>query len=158
MVTKNNNQDVLGKDLAGLYRITDGRCEDLDFAVLSRKVRGGLVNDLASVNGTDNAVQAVIHRIKTVRGELTALGHPDYGSRHHELIGRPNTEHNRNLAKLYILQALSAEPRIEKIHEARIQYDRVRSREQVEIILTLSFIGAQEPTNLIIPFNFEGGL
>ena len=48
-------------------------------------------------------------------GELAALGHPDYGSRHHELIGEPNVERTRNLIKLYVLQALRREPRIEKV-------------------------------------------
>ena len=101
--------DILGRDLMALYRVTDGRYEDLDLERKSHRVRGDLVNDLVTAEGTANAVQAVIHRINTVKGELTALGHPEYGSRHHELIGQPNTENNRNLVKLYILQALALE-------------------------------------------------
>ncbi len=98
--------DVLGRDLLAVYRSGDGRQENLDIVAEQ------------TVGGIDNAVQAVIHRIKTVAGELADLGHPDYGSRHHELIGRPNTEGNRNLVKLYILQALAREPRIEKVLKA----------------------------------------
>lgn len=147
--------DILGRDLKALYRVTDGRHEDLDFERKTHTVRGEPVSDLVTTEGVDNAVQAVIHRIKTAKGELADLGHPEYGSRHHELIGQPNTEHNRNLVKLYILQALAHEPRIEKIHKADIKFDRRRAPDRVEIALTLSFIGAQTPQNLVVPFSFE---
>jgi hypothetical protein len=148
--------DVLGRDLRAMYRVTDGRHEDLDLATADRTVRRALVTDVTAVTGVDNAVQAVVHRIKTVRGELTELGHPTYGSRHHELIGQPNTEHNRNLVKLYILQALSEEPRIEEVLEAAVVYDRRIARDRVQIDLTLTFIDAPRPANLVIPFSFEG--
>jgi phage baseplate assembly protein W len=132
--------DVLGRDLLALYRVTDGRHEDLDLVAEQ------------SVGGIDNAVQAVIHRIKTVSGELADVGHPDYGSRHHELIGQPNTEGNRNLVKLYILQALAREPRIEKVLKADVVADPQRDR--VTIALTLRFIGTPVPADLVVPFSF----
>lgn len=147
--------DVLGQDLMALYWVTDGRYEDLDLAREERRVRGELVSDLVTLDGVDNAVQAVIHRIKTVKGELADLGHPEYGSRHHELIGEPNNVRNRNLVKFYILQALAYEPRIEKIHRAAVIEDRGRAPDRVEVALTLSFIGVPVPQNLVIPFSFE---
>jgi phage baseplate assembly protein W len=148
--------DILGKDLKALYRVTDGRHEDLDYSRIPMTRSGKLEQDLAPVADVDNAVQAIIHRIKTARGELGDLGHPEYGSRHHELIGEPNSERNRNLVKLYILQALALEPRIEKILSAGIVYDRAVKPDQVEIDLTLTFIGTQVPVNLVIPFSFGG--
>ena len=150
--------DILGRDLAALYRVTDGRHEDVDVRLAEREARGEHLHDVALIDGIDNAVQAVIHRIKTVKGELAELGHPEYGSRHHELIGEPNSEHNRNLAKLYILQALAHEPRIARIHKAGIRFDRARAPDRVEIVLELSFIGAQRPANLVVPFSFSGAL
>ena len=132
--------DVIGRDLLASYRVTDGRHEDLD------------VVPEQTVGGIDNAVQSVIHRIKTVAGELADLGHPEYGSRHHELIGQPNTEGNRNLVKLYILQALAREPRIEKVLKASVDQDPQRDR--VTISLTLRFIGAPVPADLVVPFSF----
>ncbi len=72
-------------------------------------------HDFRIVSGRENLAQAVKIRLLTERGELAALGHPEFGSRLHELIGRPNTENTRNLVRLYIIEALSAEPRIEKI-------------------------------------------
>lgn len=148
--------DILGQDLKALYRVTDGRHEDLDYARKDHTSAGKSEQDLAPVAGVDNAVQAVIHRIMTARGELADLGHPEYGSRHHELIGKPNSENNRNLVKLYILQALALEPRIEKILSANIVYNRAVRPDQVEIDLKLTFIGAQVPLNLVIPFSFGG--
>ena len=150
------NADVLGRDLAALYRVTDGRHEDVDVRTRGREVRGEHLEDAALVAGVDNAVQAVIHRIKTHKGELADLGHPEYGSRHHELIGEPNSEHNRNLVKLYILQALAHEPRIEKIGKAQVRVDRARAPERVDILLELAFVGVQVAANLVIPFSFDG--
>lgn len=146
--------DILGRDLLAVYRVTDGRYEDLDFDRETKSARGQL-NDLLLAEGVSNAVQAVINRIKTVKGELDDLGHPEYGSRHHELIGQPNTENNRNLVKLYIIQALGYEARIEKIHRADIVFDHQRAPDRVDISLTFSFIGVPQPHNLVIPFSFE---
>jgi len=75
--------------------------------------RPGRSLDLDVVDGRDNLAQAVIIRLLTPRGELAPLGHPEYGSRLHELIGRENTETTRNLVKLFILEALQLEPRIQ---------------------------------------------
>jgi phage baseplate assembly protein W len=75
--------------------------------------RTGRVRDLDVVSGRSNLAQAVVMRLLTPRGELEPLGHPEYGSRLHELIGRENTDTTRNLVKLFILEALQREPRIE---------------------------------------------
>jgi phage baseplate assembly protein W len=75
--------------------------------------RPGVALDLDVVAGRANLAQAIIVRLLTPRGELAPLGHPEYGSRLHELVGRENTETTRNLAKLHILEALQLEPRIE---------------------------------------------
>jgi phage baseplate assembly protein W len=152
------HRDLFGRDLLALYRSGDGRHENADADVETTATPSGLLRDLKRVDGLENAVQAVIHRLKTLRGELAPLGHPDYGSRHHELIGQPNTEHNRNLVKLYILQALSREPRVAEVMEAELLHDPLRDRDKVNLYLTLRFIEAPEPQNLVIPFSFEGRL
>ncbi len=76
--------------------------------------RSGQLVDFDVTTGRDNLGQAIVIRLLTPRGELDALGHPEFGSRLHELIGRENTETTRNLVKLFILEALQLEPRIEK--------------------------------------------
>jgi phage baseplate assembly protein W len=146
---------MFGRDLRAIYASRDGRHENLDIDVEGGPTPQGLRRDLESVTGVDNATQGIIHRIKTRMGELSDLGHPDYGSRHHELIGQPNTAHNRNLVKLYILQALAREPRIEEVLVAKIHFDPLRDREKVNLELTLKLIGAPVPANLVIPFSFE---
>lgn len=149
---------LFGRDLRAVYASRDGRHENLDLVADSEAVAGGLRRGLESITGVDNAVQAVIHRIKTRLGELAELGHPDYGSRHHELIGQPNTEHNRNLVKLYILQALAREPRIEEVELAKLHFHPQRDRDKVNLELTLRLIGSPVPANLVIPFSFQGSL
>ena len=71
--------------------------------------------DLDLVGGRDNLAQAILVRLLTPRGELEPLGHPEYGSRLHTLIGRPGSAANRNLARLYVLEALALEPRIQAV-------------------------------------------
>ena len=161
MLTPNKydkHRDLFGRDILAVYASGDGRHENVDAAVRTRVVPRGLERDARTVDGLDNAVQAVIHRLKTIRGELSDLGHPEYGSRHHELIGQPNTEHNRNLVKLYILQALGRESRVAEVLEARLDHDPARDRDKVNLFLTLRFIESPEPENLVIPFSFEGRL
>lgn len=103
---------AIHRELRPVYRLTEretvlanGRDVEWDFTVR---------------DGKENLVQAVIMRILTPRGELTALGHADYGSRVHELIGRENSATHRNLMKLFILEALKLEPRIEKVAELKV--------------------------------------
>ena len=73
------------------------------------------MGDVDITIGRDNLVQAIINRLLTRRGELATLGHPDYGSRLHELIGELNNLRLRVLAELYIRDCLAQEIRIEKI-------------------------------------------
>lgn len=71
--------------------------------------------DFVIREGLENLAQAIITRVLTPRGELAALGHPDYGSRVHELIGAGNTATTRALLRLHLLDALGREPRIAKV-------------------------------------------
>ena len=87
------------------------------YAVKERETRTparpGRFNDFDVIDGRHNLGQAIVMRLLTPRGELAALGHPEYGSRLHELIGRENTPTTRNLVKLFILEALQQEPRLQ---------------------------------------------
>jgi phage baseplate assembly protein W len=108
--------------------------------------------DLATVSGRDNLGQAIVVRLLTPRGELAALGHPEYGSRLHELIGDLNTETRRNLARLYILEALAAEPRVEQV--VRVTVEPVpEQRSRVDVLLEVKPVGAAPLT--VGPFSLE---
>src|ERR1043165_7814825 len=56
--------------------------------------------DLAIVKERDNLGQALVVRLLTSLGSLAPLGHPQYGSRLLELIGKRNDATTRNLARL----------------------------------------------------------
>lgn len=149
---------LLGRDLRLEYALSGGFFEDADLASRVDAPGQGPTRDLRTVDGVDTLAQAIVNRLKTRKGELTALGHPTYGSRHHELLGEPNVERTRNLIKLYILQALRDEPRIERVVKATVRPEHSPPRETVRIELQLRLIDVPTPLNLIVPFSLEGSL
>jgi phage baseplate assembly protein W len=158
-VTKRNLAEIaplLGSDLQLQYALHGGFFEDADLVSGRRDDRPGAPRDLLATASLDNLTQAIANRLKTRRGELASLGHPDYGSRHHELIGQPNVVRVRNLIKLYVLQALRAEPRIEKVLGSRVVAEHDPPRETVRIELTVRVIGRPAPLDLVVPFSLEG--
>ena len=110
-------------------------------------------DDLTTIHGRDNLGQAVIMRLLTPRGELTELGHPEYGSRLHEIIGQQNTETIRNLARLFILESLQREPRIEEVVEATITPADIQ-RDLVSVLLRVKPVASTE-TITIGPFTLQ---
>jgi phage baseplate assembly protein W len=146
---------LLGRDLRLDYRGSPGYYEDADLR--DQAGRGAPARrDLFRAEGVENLVQAIANRLKTHQGELAPLGHPEYGSRHHELIGEPNVERTRNLIKLYVLQALKRERRIEKVLRASVRAEQQPPRETVRIELTVQVIGQPLPLNIIVPFSLSG--
>jgi phage baseplate assembly protein W len=114
-----------------------------------------LLTDLGTVAGRDNLGQAVLMRLLTPRGELAALGHPEYGSRLHELIGRPNSETTRNLVKLHVLEALRQERRVAKVVELAVEPPADgRQRDRVAIRLRVLPLGETRVLDLG-PFTLE---
>jgi phage baseplate assembly protein W len=81
----------------------------------------GDIRDAATVAGRQNLAQALLLRLLTPRGALATLGHPDYGSRLVELIGRLNNDTTRNLARLYTLEALKQEQRVKEILDLTVE-------------------------------------
>ncbi|MEM1159772.1 MAG: hypothetical protein AAGJ28_02465 [Pseudomonadota bacterium] len=139
-------QENLGRDLK--LKLIDNRALSI-YAVedKTRRQRAGgkmaRVNDFIAIEGRDNLGQALIARILTPKGELTPLGHPDYGSRLEEVIGQPNTPTTRNLAKLFILEALKAERRVDKITDVTVTPHQT-NRFLIEIAVAVIPVGAEE--------------
>ena len=147
----------MGRDLMLEYALRQGYFEDAD--LLSARTPGrGVARDVALTDGIDNFTQAVANRLKTRKGELAALGHPDYGSRHHDLLGEPNVARTRNLIKLYVLQALRDEPRIEKVLQVTVAAEHEPPRDSVRIEMTVRVLGQAAPLNLVLPFSLEVSL
>ncbi len=128
-----------------------------DFALLEQRLGTDLAIDFAVASGVPAAVQFLADRLKTQQGELQALGHPEYGSRHHELIGQPNVDRTRNLIKLYVLQALQHEPRVAKVLSAKVYATSTPPRDTVAIDLTVLLLEADNPVNFVVPFSLEVG-
>jgi phage baseplate assembly protein W len=147
----------LGTDLALRYAGPAGAFEDADLTTARDPAPTPRVNDVAVTSGVPAAEQLLANRLKTQRGELAPLGHPDYGSRHHELIGQPNVERTRNLIKVHVLDALRLEPRVEKVVSARVFAPNDPPRDQVRIELEVQLIGEPNPLNLVVPFSLGVG-
>jgi phage baseplate assembly protein W len=115
----------------------------------------GLV-DLETLNGVQNLQQALLLRIRTRVGELTPLGHPDYGSQLYTLIGELNNDANRNRAKLFVLQALGAEPRVKSI-QSLIVLQNKSDPTRMDISASLAVIDSDALLTLVFPFFLSGG-
>jgi hypothetical protein len=60
------------------------------------------------------------------------------------------------LIKLYVLQALRDEPRIERVLSATVRPEpESRPRDTVRIELSLRVKGEPDPLNLVVPFSLE---
>jgi phage baseplate assembly protein W len=145
----------LGRDILLSWAGPSGDFTDSDLATGTRPGLSGSVVDLAVAAEVPQAVQFLVNRLSTRRGELASLGHPDYGSRHHELIGEPNNERTRNLVKLYVLEALRQEPRIAKVVRCVVRTVE-RERDIVRVELTIRLIERDEPLNLVVPLDLGG--
>lgn len=142
----------LGADLGLAFAGPAGLFEDADLiAVETGPWRA--VRDVARVSGVPAAEQMLVNRLMTQRGELAGLGHPDYGSRHHEYVGQPNVERTRHLVKLAVIEALTDEPRVEKIVAIRVYAPHSPPRDQVRIEADVLLIGQDAPLNLVVPFS-----
>jgi len=157
--------EFLGQDLdLGFIADEEGRVfagpyTPVDLQATLREDVAPRATDLSVVSEKANLVQSLIVRLKTERGELAALGHPDYGSRHHQLIGEPNTESNRNLIKLYVLECLKQERRLEAIQRIDVRPGKGReNRDKVEIEITVKMKSVPDPLSFVVPFSFQGPL
>lgn len=132
-------------------------------ADLSTEVRAASGEvDLARLDGVENLKQALLLRFLTPVGELAQLGHSRYGSRLYELLGQPNTEVNRDRAKLYTLEALAAEPRVAKVIEVKVTTrrtdpTRIDISVQVEAIVTGDILTLSVPLSLE-ELSFQGSV
>jgi phage baseplate assembly protein W len=128
-------------DALSIYEVQD---EEHRTSVGGRVVR---LRDLSVSSDLDNLRQAIEIRLLTPRGELAPLGHAEYGSRLPDLIGRPNTDTNRNLAKLYVIEALKQERRIEKIVTVEVT-PAPGERHLIRIFLQVKAIGLENVIDL----------
>ena len=145
---------VFGTDLSVVPNLVahDAAALDLTTKVrVFRRPRPGepdTQTDLAPVDGRENLAQALLLRLLTPRGTLAALGHSEYGSRLHELIGRRKTEELRNLCRAFVLEAVAQEPRVEpKAVDLTFETDRERFDDFV-FTLAVKPVAGGDPVSL----------
>ena len=144
--------DDYGKDLRLTRRAFDQMTSDREPVDLLSAAGG----DLRTVAGRENLAQAVVNRLLTRRGELARLGHPQYGSRLHLLVGELNNMRTRGLAEIYIRESLEQEPRIQAV--TRVAFAppaRGLERDTLYVSITVQPAGGGDDLTLVIPL--QGG-
>lgn len=113
---------------------------------------------LRLTSGYDNLSQAILNRLFTRKGELKGLGHPDYGSRLHTLIGEPNSRRTRAFAELYIRECLEEESRIREIQQIVVKEQDRNSpyRDRLEITIAVLPVKDDEPIIVTMSMNLGG--
>nr|QNO53400.1 hypothetical protein JNHLJEBA_00010 [Methanosarcinales archaeon ANME-1 ERB6] len=110
--------------------------------------------DLETVGEELNLGQAIIHRLRVRRGELSELGHPRYGSRLYELVGEPNNERTRELAGLYTRECVAQDPRVKEIVNITVEVPK-DDPDRIDINLSVLPIGSSTVLNIVFPFYLE---
>ncbi len=134
------DEELLGRDL---------KLMDKD---VGRDIIINNTGDLETVSGAFNLGQAITNRLMTRKGELSELGHANYGSRMYELIGEPNNERTRELAKIYVKECLSQEPRIKEI--VKVVVSPV-GNDRIDISISAIPIESEVVLNIVFPFYLE---
>ncbi len=120
---------ILGKDLRVMAFFSAHDTSALDLVRTDRLAQSSTgakeLSDLTILEDRENLAQALTLRLLTPKGSLSPLGHAGYGSRLHELIGRLKNDANRNLCRLFVLEAVAQEPRVEDKAVA-LSFDRDR--------------------------------
>jgi len=114
--------------------------------------------DIGTVGGRENLAQAIINRLLTRKGDLNRLGHADYGSKLHTLIGELNNVRFRGKAEIYIRECLAKETRIAEILSVSFsEPNRFDTREMVmaEIIIKPMPTAGESDRNMsiVLPLN-----
>jgi phage gp46-like protein len=114
-------------------------------------------DDLQTVSGRYNLAQSIINRLLTRKGELSKLGHSNYGSRLYQLIGELNNTRIRGLAEIYIRECLAQESRIEEITEVSFeQPSREIDRNMLKVTISVKPVGQENEITFTIPIYLEG--
>lgn len=129
-----------------------------DLQVAERAAGFDLVPDVAGdldlAQGNENIIQALILRLRVRKGELAPLGWPNYGSRLHELIGKPNNNRTHVILMAHARNAIEQDPRVAEVKEIRTQV-LPGERSVVRIMMEILLINEPNPLNLIFDMNLE---
>ena len=109
---------VTGDNQADFYAKIFGTDEHLDDEGAHSADPSG---DAATVSGLDNLGMALQHRLRTTRGELAALGHPQYGSYLPQIVGKISSQMWYQRAILEAKITIMEDPRVATVGTIRFQ-------------------------------------
>jgi phage baseplate assembly protein W len=110
--------------------------------------------DLDTIGEEYNLAQAIVMRLNTMQGELTELGHSSYGSRLSELVGEPNNERTRELVRIYALECVNRDPRVEEVVGISVEMLK-DDLSRVDINISVRATGLTSILNIVFPFYLE---
>jgi phage baseplate assembly protein W len=131
---------VLGTDILLAKFLRASEWDALDLSVAD--------GDMADVSGPDNLRQALLLRLLTPQGTLAPLGHAEFGSRLHELVGEPNTDANRLRARAFVLAAIAQERRVDKVLALTVSPPAPDAPAVLPITVTVAAVGGGDPITL----------
>jgi len=111
--------------------------------------------DMETLGGRDLMIQAIRHRLLTRKGELSTLGHPEYGSLLEEIIGEPNTPDTHRIMETLVRDSLKHEPRIENL----ISVEAYPSKERGDVVFIsvhVKLVNDHEELKVSYPIYLEG--
>jgi phage baseplate assembly protein W len=138
-----NQQEQLGRDLKLRFDQTGA---DLVVA---------FEGDFDTVADEDNLAQAIIARLATDEGELYDIGHADYGSRLHDVIGEVNNATTRQRIKAKVEECLVQETRIRQVVNINVVPDP-DDPHAVDIEIAIVPIKGSDYLTVLFPFRLEG--
>jgi phage baseplate assembly protein W len=138
-----NQQEQLGRDLKLRFDQTGA---DLVVA---------FEGDFDTVADEDNLAQAIIARLATDEGELYDIGHADYGSRLHDVIGEVNNATTRQRIKAKVEECLVQETRIKQVANINVVPDP-DDPHAVDIEIAIVPIKGSDYLTVSFPFSLEG--
>ncbi|GEM_PF-1001370 len=131
--SKNDNKKLLGSDI----RLAE--------YALGADIAISKTGDIDISSEETNLAQAILHRLRTVKGELLDIGHSFYGSTLYDFIGEPNNEMTRSRLRMVVRDTLLQEPRIREIVNITIEgHNNAKSDETRQTIKTTELASISE--------------
>ena len=109
---------------------------------------GGLPAERVRQNVDDPLRGVPVPERWNLRLALTRLGHAEYGSRLHELVGEPNTPEARQRARVFILQAVAQERRVARVLELTVQPPDQLAQDRLQVFLRVQPATGLDPVAL----------
>ncbi|MBR0674243.1 hypothetical protein [Neoroseomonas soli] len=141
-------RDPLGRDLMVAPFLSATTWDALDLTPTPQGADLAAKVDLQAVEGVDALRQALLLRLLTPLGSLAALGHPDYGSRLHELVGTEFTDAARLRARAFVLQAIAQERRVERVLALTVEKQEPSRPDSLRLSLAVQASGLADPVAL----------